>query len=136
MITIKKSFEFATRFSDTERELEEREEKESTKIFKVCRKCGERKSIFHFSKDKRSAGGRINICKVCRSKEALEYYYQNKDWLLIKIKEYQGKKDRSKYFQDYKKEHKEHLQKVAHKWYRKNRKRIKKRNLMKLKEAI
>ena len=126
---VKKSFEFATRFSDFEKELEEREEKEATKIFKACKKCGERKPLFHFSKDKRSAGGRINICKACRSKEALEYYYQNKDWLLIKIKEYQDGKDRSKYFQDYKIKHKEYLKKTAHAWYKKNRKRIKKRDL-------
>ena len=125
----KKSFEFATRFSDFKKELEEREEKEATKIFKVCRKCGERKSLFHFSKDKRSAGGRINICKACRSKEALEYYYQNRAWLLSKIKEYQNGKDRSKYFQDYKIKHKEHLQKIGHDWYMRNRKRIKKRRL-------
>jgi len=129
MIKVKRFFEFATRFSDLEKKLEIRKEKELVKIFKVCRKCGERKLKSSFSKDKRSAGGRINICKVCRSKESLEYYYQNKDWLLIKIKEYQGKKDRSNYFQDYKIKHKEHLRKTAHTWYEKNKKRIKKRNL-------
>ncbi|GAI66327.1 unnamed protein product, partial [marine sediment metagenome] len=40
----------------------------------------------------------------------------NKDRLLTKIKEYQDQKDWSKYFQDYQKDHKEHLKKIAHIW--------------------
>ena len=128
---MKKELDFSNLFSPAWQEFQDRKNKirERTKCFKTCSKCGETKIIFKFSIDRRNTDGRINICKVCRSKEALTYYYQNRDRLLVKIKEYQEGKDRSKYFQDYKKEHKEHLQKVAHKWYRKNRKRIRKRYL-------
>lgn len=109
-----------------EGELEERENRESTKIFKVCPKCGKRKSTYLFSVDKRNIRGRTNICKSCLARESLQYYYRNKDRLLIKIKEYQDGKDRSKYFQNYREDHKEHLKKIAHSWYMRNRERIKK----------
>jgi len=125
----KKSFEFDTLFSDVERELEERENKIKPIRFRVCKKCGEKKPSFKFSIDKRNTDGRIGVCKVCRSRESLEYYYQNRDKILIQNKEYQGKKDRSKYFKDYQRENKEHLKKLAGRWYKSNRKKIKKRNL-------
>ncbi len=128
---VKKPYEFIDSSSQKERELEleEREEKERSKIFKTCLKCGERKSLLYFAKDKRYRSGRMGICKTCRAKESLRYYYENKEKILIKIKEYQDTRDRSKYFESYKIDHKEHLQKIASKWYKKNRKRIKKRNL-------
>lgn len=127
----KESYEFADldAISEIEERLKERESKAKPGVFRVCSKCGETKLISNFSKDKRNSTGRGNICKVCRSKESLNNYYQNRDKILIKIKEYQDGKDRSKYFKDYKRKHKEHLKKTAHKWYKKNRKRIKKRNL-------
>jgi len=127
----KKPYEFETRFSDIERELEERKNKVQAMPFKVCSKCGEIKPIYKFSKDKRNSDGRLGVCKECRSKEALEYYYNNKDKILIRVKKYQEthKKDRSNYFKDYRRDHKEHLKSLAGKWYRENRKRIKKRNL-------
>lgn len=127
VIKIKGSYEFFDLASLIE--LEERKEKESTKVFRTCPKCGKRKSIYLFSVDKRNTKGRTNICKSCLARKSLQYYYENREELLIKMKEYQDQKDRSKYFQDYQKNHKEHLQKIAHIWYMKNRKRIKKKYL-------
>jgi len=130
---IKKSYEFADLSSIREREaeLEEREIKAGKMVFKICSKCGERKSILRFSVDKRNSDGRIRICKACRSRESLAYYYQNQDKMLIQGKEYRDnhKKNRSIYNKRYREDHKEHLKKEAKKYYRKNRKKIKKRNL-------
>ncbi|MQY61076.1 hypothetical protein GH153_04490 [bacterium] len=63
----KKSFEFDTRYSDIEQGLEERKNRIKTICFKVCSECGETKSIFKFSLDKRNLDGRTNVCKACRS---------------------------------------------------------------------
>lgn len=127
----KRSYEFDTLFSDIEQELEERKNRIKAIRFKICSKCGETKPIYKFSIDKRNIDGRLGVCKTCRSLESLEYYYQNRDKILIRIKEYQEthKKDRSVYFKDYWKEHKEHLKKLAGEWYKSNKKAIKKRNL-------
>jgi len=76
----KRSFEFSTRFSDTEQKLEEREEKEADRRFKICSRCGERKPAYQFSRDKRNTllGGRTNVCKACRIIEYMNYYRKNK----------------------------------------------------------
>jgi len=120
-------------FSLIGRGFREREDKlrEQTTYFKVCSKCGEVKPIFKFSAEKRNTDGRLGTCKVCRSKEALKYYYQNRDKILIRGKEYQDihKKDRSIYNKNYRKKHKEQLKKNTKKWYKSNKKEIKKRNL-------
>ena len=131
VITVKRSFEFATRFSDIEQKLEERKLKERTKCFKTCSKCGETKLIFKFSVDKRNLDGRTTICKACKVLEYEKYYYKNKTRILIQSKKYRdtNKKDRSKYLKSYQKEHKEQLKKNARKWYIKNKEAIKERNL-------
>ncbi|MBA7541904.1 hypothetical protein ES705_34220 [subsurface metagenome] len=105
--------------------------KERTKCFKTCLKCGEIKLIFKFSLDKRNLDGRTNICKACRSREALKYYYQNQSKILIQGKEYRDnhKKNRSIYNEKYREDHKEQLKKNAKKWYMSNKEAIKKRNL-------
>jgi len=129
----KSSYEFVDLSSQRERELEleEREEQERKRRFKVCPKCKTRKSLFYFAEDKRNSDGKTGECLACRSKRALQYYYENREKILIKIKEYQDshKRDRRIYFQNYRLDHEEHLQKIARNWYRKNRKRIKKRDL-------
>ena len=129
----KRSFEFATRFSDFEKELEEREEKEATKIFKICSRCGERKPVYQFSRDKRNTllGGLANVCKACRIIEYMNYYQKNKSEILAKEKKYRDTngKDRSKYYKDYQEKHKEQLKEKARKWYKRNREKIKARNL-------
>ena len=116
-------------FSPIGLNFQDRKNRIKTICFKTCPKCGETKSIFKFSLDKRNTYGRIGICKACRSRESLEYYYQNRERILIQVKEYQDEKDRSKYFKDYRRKNEAHLKKQAGNWYKKNRKRIKKRDL-------
>ena len=128
----KKTYEFAdlvlTR--EWEQKLLERETKAGKMRFKICSKCQERKVIFRFNIDKRNKDGRTSICKNCRTKESLAWYYQNRERVLIQVKEYQSTKDRIEYFKNYRTDHLEHLKKEAKKYYRKNRKRIKKRDLL------
>ncbi len=128
---IKRSFEFDTRFSDIEQRLEERKNNIKPIRFKTCSKCGETKPDFRFPKDKRNLEGRTNICKACRSLEALKYYYHNQSKILIQGKEYRDnhKKNRSIYNEKYREDHKEELKERASKWYQENKKAIKKRNL-------
>ena len=128
----KKPFEFDTRYSDIEQELEERKNKVKTICFKTCSKCGEIKYIFKFSLDKRNLDGRTNVCKVCRSREGLNYYYHNRVKILIQNREYfkANKENRSGYSKDYRIKNKERLKKLAGKWYKSNKKKIKKRNLI------
>jgi len=110
--------------------LEDRKSK-ITRCFKTCLRCGVMKPIYQFTTDKRNINGRTSICKKCKIIEYLEYYYQNRAKILIVNKRYRDnhKGDRTKYFQDYQEGHKEHLQVVAKKWYKKNKKRIRERNL-------
>jgi len=128
---VKKSFEFEPRYSDIEQSLEERKSRIKTICFKTCSKCGEIKLIFKFSIDKRSLDGRTNVCKACRSREGLNYYYHNRVKMLIQNREYlkANKKKRSIYSKDYRRKHKERLKELAQKWYKSNKKAIKKRNL-------
>ena len=104
--------------------------RERTKCFKTCSKCGETKLIFKFSIDKRNLDGRTNICKACRSREGLKYYYHNRVKMLIQNKEYRDthKRDRSIYSKNYQEGHKEHLRELAREWYLKNREAIRERN--------
>ena len=128
---MKKEFEFDTRYSDVEKDLQDRENRIKTICFKTCSKCGETKLIFKFSLDKRNLDGRTNICKACRSLESLNYYYHNQVKMLIKNREYlkANKENRSIYSKIYRDRNKERLKGLAKKWYKKNKKRIKKRNL-------
>ena len=128
---VKREFEFDTRYSDVEQELQDRENRIKTICFKTCSKCGETKSIFKFSLDKRNLDGRTNVCKACRSREGLNYYYHNRVKMLIKNREYlqANKENRSIYSKRYREKHKEQLKRIAKKWYKKNKKAIKKRNL-------
>ncbi|MBA7525996.1 hypothetical protein ES705_18156 [subsurface metagenome] len=127
----KKYFEFDTRYSDIEQSLEERKNRIKTICFKTCPKCGEIKPVFRFSIDKRNTDGRLEICKECRSREYLKYYYQNRNRILIKVKEYQDnhKKAKNIYNKNYREKNEEKLKKNARKWYMSNKKAIKKRNL-------
>ncbi len=135
---VKREFEFDTRYSDIERELEERKSRIKTICFKTCLKCGEIKPVFKFSLDKRNLDGRTNVCKACRSLEGLNYYYQNRSKMLIRNREYlkANKKKRSIYSKIYRDRNKEYLKELAKKWYKKNKKRIKKRNLQYYQENL
>ena len=127
----KKIYEFDTRYSDVEQDFEERKNRIKPISFKTCLKCGEIKPIFKFSTDKRNLDGRTGICKECRSREYLKYYYQNRSRVLIKAKEYRDshKKARDIYNKNYREKNKEKLKKNARKWYMSNKKAIKERNL-------
>jgi len=127
----KKSFEFDTRYSDIEQSLEERKIRIKTICFKTCSKCGETKPVFKFSLDKRNLDGRTNVCKACRSREGLKYYYHNRGKMLMQNREYlkANKENRSIYSKRYREKNKEYLKELAKKWYKKNKKAIKKRNL-------
>ena len=120
-------------FSPIGQDFQERENRirEKTKCFKVCSKCGETKPIFKFSLDKRNISSRTSICKACKISEYLKYYYQNRERILIKCKEYRDndKGNRSAYSKKYRKDNRERLKENARKWYKSNKKAIKKRNL-------
>ena len=118
-------------FSRIGQDFRNRKSKIKSPCFKVCSRCGETKQIFKFSVDKRNTNGLTNICRGCRSLEYLEYYYQNKEKILIKCKEYRdtNKENRSAYSEKYREDHKEQLKKNAREWYKSNKKAIKKRNL-------
>jgi len=130
---VKKSYEFVDLIlrREIEIQLEKREEKELSRKFKVCSKCKMRRSLSYFSIDRRSSDKRIGVCKTCRNKEALRYYYTNRERILSEAKEARkmGTIDRSEYFEKYRIDHKEHLKKLAGKWYKKNKKVVKERNL-------
>ncbi|MBA7553891.1 hypothetical protein ES705_46495 [subsurface metagenome] len=128
---IKKSFEFDTRYSDIEQNLEDRKNGIKPIQFKTCSKCGETKPIFKFLKERRNINGRGNKCKACQSLEGLKHYYQNREKILIQNREYlkANKENRSIYSKDYRRKNKEYLKRLAKKWYKGNKKRIKKRNL-------
>jgi len=130
---VKGDLEFSNLFSPAWQDFQERKNKisERTRSFKVCSKCGEIKPIFKFSVDRRNTDGRTNICKACKIIEYMNYYYQNRSEILVKIKKYRenNKRDRSKYFKDYQEKHKEHLKEKAKKWYLENKEMIKERNL-------
>lgn len=130
---VKGSYEFAdiVAIKRREEELGIREEKERCKIFRICPKCGERKPIYQFSKDKKGTNGRTNICKKCRVIEYLEYYSENRDKILTREKKYRDthKGHRSIYYKGYQKENRERLSKLAKVWYQANKEAIKKRNL-------
>lgn len=112
-------------------ELEDRKSKIKTICFKTCLKCGEIKPIFQFSTDKRNIDGRMAVCKTCRNKESLNYYYNNREKILAREKKYRDdhRGERTKYFQDYQESHKKHLQKIGKAWYKKNRRRPKEERL-------
>lgn len=118
-------------FSPTGQSFQNRKARIKTICFKVCSKCGETKPIFKFSVEKRNLNGRTGICKACKILEYQKYYYQNRERILAKCKEYRNTDEgcRSIYSKKYREDHKEQLKKLAEKWYKKNRKAIKKRNL-------
>ena len=128
---MKGGFDFSNLFSPAWQEFQERKNRIKTICFKVCSKCGEIKPIFKFSVDKRNLDGRTKICKACRSREGLNYYYHNRVKMLIQNREYlkANKKKRSIYSKIYRGKNKQYLKELAKKWYKKNRKVIKKRNL-------
>lgn len=56
---------------------------------KLCRKCGETKSLESFSVDRSKKDGRVSTCKACRSKYFTAYYDANKDAICARTGKYQ-----------------------------------------------
>lgn len=110
--------------------LEDRKSK-ITRCFKTCLKCGVIKPIYQFSTDRRNINGKTSVCKKCQIIEYLKYYYGDRDRILAVNKKYRDdhRGERTVYFQGYQKDHKEHLKVVGQKWYKRNKKRIKKKRL-------
>jgi len=110
--------------------LEDRKSK-ITRCFKTCLRCGKVKPLLQFSTDKRNSTSKTNTCKKCKTIEYLEYYYQHQARILIVNKKYRDdhRGERTKYFENYQKTHRKHLQQIAKKWYKRNKKRIRERNL-------
>lgn len=46
---------------------------------KACSRCGERKSLDEFSRDKSRSDGRTHRCKPCDSKKAMKWQSENKE---------------------------------------------------------
>ena len=113
-----------------EKELEDRKSK-IHKYYKICVRCGQLKMRSAFSREKRNTDGKLGVCKTCKSRESLKYYYENKKAILAKVKKYQkaNPRDRSSYFENYRELNKKRLKKIAKAWYKENKKMIKKRNL-------
>jgi hypothetical protein len=128
----KESYEFVdlSLKKKIEKELKDRESK-IHKYYKICLRCGQLKMLYEFSREKRNTDGKLGVCKDCKSREALKYYYENREKILVKVKKYQEnhKRDRSTYFENYQRNNKERLKKIASAWYKENKKEIKKRNL-------
>jgi len=63
---------------------------------KICKKCNISRDLISFNKDNRNPNGRRNVCKFCKSPEALEK-------IRIYKKEYSKKyrENNREYFQDY-----------------------------------
>ncbi len=132
MSRYKRPYEFTdlTLKKKIEKELEDRKSK-IHKYYKICLRCGQLKMLYEFSIEKRNTDGRLGVCKTCKSRESLKYYYENREKILVKVKKYQkdNPRDRSSYYENYQKLNKERLKKIASKWYKENRKAIKARNL-------
>jgi len=122
----KKSFEFDTRYSDVERDLEERKSRIKTICFKTCSKCGETKLISRFTTDRRNLDGHLGICKECRNRYYSERYHLYRDKVLMRNKKYRNthKREIRIYFRNYQEEHKELFKDSAREYYLKNREAI------------
>ncbi|MBA7549086.1 hypothetical protein ES705_41559 [subsurface metagenome] len=44
---------------------------------KICNKCSKLKSLDDFSIDKRNIGGRVGVCRQCRSRDYKRKYREN-----------------------------------------------------------
>lgn len=65
---------------------------------KVCCKCGEKKPVSEFHKDKNSSDGYTYQCKACRNAKYKEYYHANAD--KMKEKRESTKEYRKEYYND------------------------------------
>ena len=57
----------------------------------ICTKCGIKKPISEFHKDKNSKSGYCYYCKLCVSKQKHEYYLEHQEEIKNREKQYQQK---------------------------------------------
>lgn len=78
---------------------------------KRCSKCGMEKDFSDFHKHSTGKDGHRTVCKQCKNLVSNQYYYDNKEEIINKQKEY------SKIYQ---KENKESVNKKSNQWRKKN----------------
>lgn len=90
---------------------------------KVCKTCGTIKPLEEFHKNKRSAGGCLNICKLCRSKTRKEYHLNNREPSVARAREwyYQNREKSKKNSVNWKQNNKLKDSQTRKKWYLKNK---------------
>jgi 5-methylcytosine-specific restriction endonuclease McrA len=59
---------------------------------KQCTKCKQKKPLSDFHVDKSRKDGKTSSCKVCRTKQVVDYHKKNKTWLENTYKEYNKKR--------------------------------------------
>ena len=93
---------------------------------KICKKCGEEKSLEEFSKDNKSVDLHFSICKECNKK----YKLDNKEKLKQQSKEYSIKnKEKIKIkSKKYREENKEKVKEHKKKYYNENIEKVKVKN--------
>jgi hypothetical protein len=56
---------------------------------KICTRCGARKEIDEFSRDKHQKDGRRSACKVCTRAQRIAYYYVHREDEIAKVRAWQ-----------------------------------------------
>lgn len=101
---------------------------------KVCRKCGQEKSIDDFYVHKQMSDGHLNICKEC-TKKRIEIHRKNN---IEKIREYDRNRpnvcDRYEKNKIYRQNNTEKIKQYKRKWKTKNKEKVNAEN--KLRRAI
>ena len=84
-------------------------------MLQKCYKCGDKKDLSEFHKNKRKVKGVTDICKECRADHDKQYWLQNKEKLREKRKEYRLN-------------NKEKLRQKKKEYYKNNKEKVNERN--------
>lgn len=97
---------------------------------KMCNKCGFKKNINEFTKDKKTKDGLKCWCKLCTSKYNKKYRQEHKEQIINKRNEYfRNNKDKIKeYKKEYRNKNREKLIEQSKNYYKLNKERINKLN--------
>jgi hypothetical protein len=95
---------------------------------KVCKDCGEDKSLDEFSSHKTVKDGKRSVCKKCDVKRVQAYRKANREKYLASVKRYnhETKEERSEKYKIYRVENKEKISKRTKLWRDSNKEHIKK----------
>jgi len=72
---------------------------------KICTKCGKRKKVSEFWKEKRASDGLNCWCKECCKAQKHEYYLEHQEEIKARTKKY--REDNKDYYSEYNKEYRE-----------------------------